>query len=188
MRKPSFKTVAIAAATTLFLIATVMAAAIAAIRIHDHREDEKSRLRTFHPNLTPNVINCDRILQNQLVFEPSFKDEPSLKDAESLNRDIQLIQEQRQACVSNRWHPVIIDADRHGMCGRHPLASHDKVGNREIPPGLRLDPARPRSPLSPQSQKDASNNILVHFDDSSRLTVKANCWMYSDKYRTWSSE
>ena len=188
MRTPSFKTTAIAAiaaiaaATTLFLIATIMAAAIAAIRIHDHREDEKSRLRTFHPNLTPHVINCDRILQNQLIFEPS------LKDAESLNRDIQRIQEQRQACVSNRWHPVIIDADRHGMCGRHPLASRDKVGNREIPPGLRLDPARPRSPLSPKYQKDPNYNILVHFDDNSRLTVKANCWMYSDKYRTWGSE
>ena len=73
MRKPSFKTVAIAAATTLFLIATVMAAAIAAIRIHDHREDEKSRLRTFHPNLTPNVINCDRILQNQTCLRAKLQ-------------------------------------------------------------------------------------------------------------------
>ena len=139
MRKPSFKTVVIVAVTALFLIA-------AASAITQWQHGRRAQQSTEHLKPPGWMSECDRTLERSLVWRQSAYDTPTS------NAEIQ--RETTPDCPSDRWNPVIIDADQPGMCGRFPLKTRNQVGTMQIPASPDPGPQQTAKPPQPQVPQD----------------------------------
>lgn len=119
-------------------------------------------------------LSCDRVLKNQLVFQRAASNQ------QRMNAVIKQIQAQRSECAADIWDPEIIDAA--GSCGA------DTVGDTDVPRGLQQDRGSPASPARLASGRDSENNVIVHFATADRPTDSAECWLYSNRLRTWDQE
>ena len=119
-------------------------------------------------------LSCDRVLKNQLVFQRAASNQ------QRMNAVIKQIQAQRSECAADIWSPEIIDATTD--CGTA------TIGDTDVPRGLQQDRGDPASPARRVSGRDSENNVIVHFATGNLPTDSAECWLYSNRLRTWDQE
>ena len=118
-------------------------------------------------------LNCDGILQNELVFQRAAS------TAGRMGVVIHEIQSRHSECAEDIWKPVIND-EHSGTCG---LGTDTlTVGSWDVPSGLQSSD-EPRE----TSGRDSRNNILVYWDDlpGNRPSDGAACWLYQSRLNRW---
>ena len=128
-------------------------------------------------------LSCDRVLKNQIVFQRAA----SNKDR--MNAVVKQIQAQRAECAADIWDPEIGDATdtfSTGACSKDPsVADNGKVGDTDVPRGLQSSGEPADAPAVATTRRDAENNVIVYFVEDKEPTDSAECWLYSQRLRTW---
>lgn len=139
--------------------------------------------------------NCDELLKSQLVVQRGANTPRRMQEV------IRQIQNQRDACVVDLWSPeVAAGYPANGYCfggattstptgfiSNTDLSSKSSIGNSVVPSGLRQG-NRLRADVRAVSGRDASNNIIVYWDDAAgkQPTDQAECWLYLSRIQVWS--
>ena len=119
-------------------------------------------------------LNCDGILQNELVFQRAASTQSRMEIV------ISEIQSRHSECASDIWSPDVNDEEGSATCA---LKGDDtQVGAWEVPPGLMSgEDARVTS------GRDANNNILVYWANApvQRPSDGAACWLFQSRLNRW---
>ena len=134
---------------------------------------------------------CDGILRNQFVFQRNAS------TAAGFNDVVDTIHQQREACSSVFWSPVVTSPTAFGA-GPH-CWPFDSFRNRWVPasgysvgsvlhsaavPADLLDPATGAPRLD--SGRDSDNDLIVYFSDPSSVPDDgASCWLYVAYQSQW---
>ena len=138
-------------------------------------------------------VDCDRILQDQLVIQKNVTDQPRMDFL------ILQVQSQRDECRAELWIPAVKADDGYpDGC----LGVDQTVGGVAVPRGLTYKGGAPVPGggglvgVVATTYRDAKNNILVfwkHPDDTSSGGVDglpadgAVCWLYVADFDAWVS-
>ena len=101
-----------------------------------------------------------------------------------MNAVIKQIQAQRQECAADIWDPVIADAAQTAstvVCSD----TNGRIGDTDVPRGLQSSGASTTEPVVDTTRRDAENNVIVYFEEDHEPTDSAECWLYSQRLRTW---
>ena len=119
-------------------------------------------------------LNCDGILQNELVFQRAASTGSRMEVV------IHEIQSRHSECASDIWSPEVNDTEGFKTCGVKKDAL--EIGDWDVPKGLMSgDTARVTS------GRDSGNNILVYWSDDpgSRPSDGAACWLFQSRLNRW---
>lgn len=133
--------------------------------------------------------NCDQILRTQLVFQTAVS-----VDSEFI-AVIEQIQGSRAECQADAWDPGIGSSTRDsgnrdrcfGTTGSDHQTGNARIGGQLLPPGLH-DGGKPSGLVRGGSGRDAHNNILVYFFETSTTGLpndRSVCWLYVSRLKTW---
>ncbi len=155
--------------------------------------------------VTEGQVACDTLLEDQLVVQRGSN------SGDRMNEVIRLIQN-RSTCTADIWNPHVVsavdwpgsppagapgsiaNAPGHNCIDLRSAPNTDhSVGSDELPIGLREGRQAGADPIA-RSFRDASNNILVIFWDSTTEANKrlpsdgSTCWLYLSRLRSWSRD
>ena len=120
-------------------------------------------------------LNCDGILQNELVFQRAAS------TASRMGVVISEIQSRHSECASDIWDPEVDDGEGSEICT---VEEDEKfaIGDWDVPKGL-MSGDEPRV----TSGRDSGNNILVYWsnDPGSRPSDGAACWLFQSRLNRW---
>ena len=131
-------------------------------------------------------LSCDRVLKNQFVFQRAAS------NASRMNAVIKQIQAQRAECAADIWDPYVSgvgeddDTATSGVDETCTGCLGASVGDTDVPRGLHTSSTD--EIVRTASSRDSDNNIIVHFADSHKPSDSAQCWLYSNRLRTWDQE
>ena len=128
-------------------------------------------------------LDCDRVLQNQLVRTRTAS------DAARMNALVRQVQSSKEGCSIDNWSPKISPVRAITPVVGYPFGSipgrciGNEIGQTDVPRGLQ----QPGSTdlVRNTTVRDADNNIMVYFDLTNKPSDGAGCWLYHSRLKIW---
>ena len=128
-------------------------------------------------------LDCDRVLQNQLVRTRTAS------DSARINVLIKQVQASKEGCGIDNWSPVVspvravltytgYDPAKDGT-----RCAGAEIGQTDVPRGLQ-EPGGGNA-VRTTTVRDADNNLMVYFNLDSKPSDGASCWLYHSRLKIW---